>query len=269
MKAFELNSFLHSLDRGWMDLNTTVDTIKAGDPDAEVKSIAVGWQSYTWALERAVQLGCNVFITHEPTFYNHYDKADDPYAKLPGTKVKRDFIEQSGLVIIRCHDLWDQMPEIGIPDSWADFLGLKHLVLRDVFYQIYEIPETSAGQFAKLVAGLVRQLGQNGVAFIGPVDKPIRRVGIGTGAISHYYDFVSKYNVDLAICSDDSIDGWKDGEYAIDHQIPIIVANHAVSEEIGIRNLARFLQESFPFIRVCHIPQGCIYQLIEGDVPKS
>ena len=48
MKARELQSYLRSLNGGWMKFGKTVDTFKAGDPEAEIKGIAVGWMSYTW-----------------------------------------------------------------------------------------------------------------------------------------------------------------------------------------------------------------------------
>ena len=42
MKALELQSYLRSLNGGWMKLDRTVDTFKAGDPDSEIEGIAVG-----------------------------------------------------------------------------------------------------------------------------------------------------------------------------------------------------------------------------------
>lgn len=266
MKAIELLTYLHSLDRGWMDLNTTVDTFKAGDPEAEVKGIAVAWQSYTWALEKAVQLGCNIFITHEPTFYTHRDKLDDPFSnQLPGFFKKKQWIEEQGLVILRCHDLWDQMPEIGITDSWARLLGLEHAVLKDGYYQVYEVPETRVDHFAERVADLVKPLGQDSVKVLGPLDRRVSRVGIGTGAVASLVAFTEKYQVDLAVCTDDAFTYWRDGEYAIDQQIPVIVVNHAVSEEMGIRNLAIHLKNSFPLIPVHHIAQGCAFKFIPSQ----
>ena len=44
--------------------------------------------------------------------------------RFPGVRAKRQFIEDNDLVIIRCHDLWDQMPDIGIPGFVGDIIGL-------------------------------------------------------------------------------------------------------------------------------------------------
>lgn len=263
MKAVDLLNYLYSLDQGWMDFKTTVDTFKSGDPETEISGIAVAWQSYTATIKKALQLGCNVFITHEPTFYNHYDLPDDGfYTSLPGYREKKKFIEESGLVILRCHDLWDQMPGIGITDTWAKVLGLEKIIHRSAYYQVYEIPEITSGDFARRVAAAVQPLGQAGVEFIGPLDTPVQRVGIGTGAISNLFGYASTYEFDLAVCADDATVQWQDGEYATDQQIPMILVNHAVSEEMGIQSLARHLQAQFPHIPIHHIPQGCTYRLI-------
>src|SRR5690242_4225952 len=52
----------------------TVDTFKAGNPDAQVKGIAVTMMATLDVLQRAAAVGQNLIITHEPTFYNHLDK---------------------------------------------------------------------------------------------------------------------------------------------------------------------------------------------------
>ena len=87
MKAQDVQDYLRSLAGEWQYPADTVDTFKAGDPSAEVRGIAVGWMSYTWALQRALELGCNVFITHEPTYYNHWDN-DQAIFRLPGVERK-------------------------------------------------------------------------------------------------------------------------------------------------------------------------------------
>jgi len=102
------------MDGGWVNWGNTVDTFKSGDPTTEVRGVAVGWMGYTWALQRALELDCNMFITHEPTYYNHHNQNIFRYQ---GVAAKRK------LIILRCHDLWDQVPGIGIPDSWATQLG--------------------------------------------------------------------------------------------------------------------------------------------------
>ena len=52
----------------------TVDTFKAGNPEALVRGIATTGMATFDVLKRAAGEGRNFVITHEPTFYNHLDQ---------------------------------------------------------------------------------------------------------------------------------------------------------------------------------------------------
>jgi putative NIF3 family GTP cyclohydrolase 1 type 2 len=261
MKVDEIQAFLRSLNGGWMKPEETVDTFKAGNPQSEVRGIAVGWMSYKWALERAQSLGCNVFITHEPTFYDHRDNQLELFA-MDRVRQKQKWIEENGIVILRCHDLWDQMPNIGIPDSWGAFLTLGDAIDGEGYFRIYDVSGKTALEVAQHVAGRVALVGQQAVQLVGLADQPVTRVAIGTGAITPFLRFVSQYNVDLAICSDDGTTYWRDAAFAIDMGISLIIVNHPVTEEAGMINLAKCLQNQFPEIPVHHIGQQCMYRLV-------
>jgi len=43
LSANDVQLYVRSLGADWVDPQRTVDTFKAGDPDMEVKGIAVGW----------------------------------------------------------------------------------------------------------------------------------------------------------------------------------------------------------------------------------
>ena len=268
MKAQDVQDYLHSLARDWQYPIDTVDTFKAGDPQATVRGIAVGWMSYTWALRHALDLGCNLFITHEPTYYNHRDDDADIF-RFPAVSEKRKFIQDNDLVIIRCHDLWDQMPAIGIPDTWGKQLNLGPAIDGDTFIRVYATVGMTAAEFAEHVAECTAEYGQPAVQLLGPPNKIVRRVSIGTGAITPYLQCVERFAIDLAICTDDGIDYWRDGAFAIDAEIPIIVVNHAVSEEIGVHSLAEQLRRQFPAIPVHHIRQRCMYRLFGRATQKE
>ena len=79
------------------------------------------------------------------------------------------------------------------------------------------------------------------------------------------WNALERFGIDLAICTDDGIDYWRDGGFAIDMDIPIIVVNHMVSEEIGVQRLAETLSRQFPTIPVRHIKQRCMYRLVRAE----
>lgn len=262
MLARDLQAFFRSLDGGWMDLEQTVDTYKSGGPEVEITGIAVSWMSTRAALARAVELGCNVFVTHEPTYYNHYDDPDSSIFELPGARSKRAFVEESGLTILRCHDLWDQVPEVGIPDAWGQALGLGPAIAGEGYYRVYDVAGRTAGDVARQVAVKSAAFGQQGVQFIGDPDQPVSRVAIGTGAITPLFTYVAEFDVDLAICTDDGFTYWQHGAYAMDAGLPVIIVNHATSEEPGMMRLANTIQNQFPFVPVHFIPRGCVYRML-------
>ncbi len=261
LTAGEVHAYLKSLDGGWVDWKKTVDTFKSGTPEAVVKGIAVGWMSYTGALKKALELGCNLFVTHEPTYYNHRDNDPDIF-RFPEVKAKREFIEKNGLVIIRCHDVWDQYPEIGIPTGWGKLLELGQPIDGAGYYYVYDGKGRTAGDIARQIAARTAPLGQPAVQFIGPEDKPVRRVVLGTGAITPMFHFIEKLAADMAICTDDDFTNWRDGAFAIDTGFPVAVVNHPVSEEYSMKLLAGHLSRKFPQVPVHHIPQRCMYRLI-------
>jgi hypothetical protein len=267
MKAQDVQDYLRSLNGGWVNVEKTVDQFKTGDPNAEVRGVAVGWMGYTWALRKALELGCNVFVTHEPTFYDNYkDDAKEGIPDMPGARAKWQFVQDSGLVIIRCHDLWDQMPGIGIPASWGEWLGLGQPIAGgDGIFRVYDAGGRTARDVARQVAAKTKAFGQDVVELAGPADRPVNRICIGTGAITPFWRMLKEYDADMAICADDGIWYWRDGGYAIDNDIPLLVVHHHVAEEAGLMNLAKRLMSAFPAVPVHHIPERCMYTTIRAE----
>ena len=262
VRAADVRDYLLKLGP-WVNPNDTVDTFKAGDPQTVVKKIAVAWMPYLWTIQRALDEGCNLLVCHEPVYYNHTDK-DDAVFLFEVTRRKKQLIESSGLVIYRCHDVWDRVEGIGIPDAWGEFLGFSKLVNRSTFCHVYEIPETTSGELARSVAGKLQAFGHETVQLIGPADKRVRRIGIGTGAITPFREMAGRLEADLAICTDDGFTFWSDATMAIDMGYPVIVVNHASSEEPGMRKLAARLREVFPSVPVTAIAQECMFRTIRA-----
>jgi len=67
MKCKDIDSYFRTAFP-FVNWQTTCDGFKYGDPNREITKIAVGWQSLMESLEDAAGKGCNLFITHEPTF---------------------------------------------------------------------------------------------------------------------------------------------------------------------------------------------------------
>jgi len=261
LTAGHVEDHLRSLAGGWEYPEDTVDTFKAGGRDTIVTGIAVAWLPFTWALQRAHDLGCSLFVTHEPTYYDHLDSREELFSlDIPARR--RSLIESWGMAVLRCHDLWDRHPTGGITVSWGEYLGLTELVASSEYARVYAVEPRPARAIAEDVANVTQGLGQEGVRLVGDADRIVERVCVGTGAISPYLDLVRDLAPDLIICSDDGMDFWRDGAFAVDGGPPIVVVHHGVSEEPGVARLAAHLADSFPEVDVHHISQRAMYEFI-------
>jgi putative NIF3 family GTP cyclohydrolase 1 type 2 len=239
----------------------SVDRVTEGDGTQEVRGIAVAWMPYLSVIEDAIRLGCNVVVAHEPAFYDHFDR-DVDLDRLPATQAKRLLIANNGIAIVRCHDAWDTFPGVGVLDSWARLLDLGPELGRSEFGRVMDVSGRTARLLARRVANRTKALGQPAVQLIGDADTPVSRVAIGTGAITPYFAFLREFGADCAICTDDGIEYWREGLYAIDNHVPIIVVNHGVAEEAGMIGLAQHLKLAVPQVPVHHFAQGCMYKLV-------
>ncbi len=259
MKAIDIKNHMQTIGT-WVNWDKTCDRFITGDPETEVRGIAVAWQARTSALKQAVEMGCNLFITHEPVFYNHMDDDERLFAQ-PHCKEKGLYIEQNRLVIFRCHDVWDQMPVVGIVDRWGAQLGLSEKLNSDRFHSVYQSPVATLGELAKHVAEHTREIGQNAVQMVGEPDAPVNRVAIGCGAITRY-ETMTSLGADAIIGTDDGMNYWADGAWCLDRGIPLVIVNHCTAEEPGMKSLAQYVSEQFPGVPTHFIPQGCMYRTV-------
>jgi len=110
MKAFEIMNELFAYAED-VDFSKTCDTCKAGNPEREVKKVAVTMIATVDIIRQAKQWGAHLLITHEPTYYSHYDIEVDEKIQ----NEKRKLVEESGMTVYRYHD----HPHRTIPDMVA------------------------------------------------------------------------------------------------------------------------------------------------------
>ncbi len=243
----------------WIDWSRGIDGFKIGDPDAEVTGIAVAWIAIDEALREAHELGCNVFVTHEDPFYAQVRPAPETYEP---TLAARRFLEETGMLIYRCHDAWDTWPEIGVLDSWATVLGLEgEPANADTYYKVYDVGPTEAGDLGRRILERVKPLGQESVIFYGDETTVVSKLGIGTGAIANPFKMV-ELGADALLCTDDPLHTTSELGWCLDMGVPVFVVNHATAEVTGIAHLATYVAQQFSDVPVEHLPQGCMYSTI-------
>lgn len=265
MTAHELHLWLRSLHPV---PEPSVDRIITGSPATIVRGIAVVWMPTWAALREAANAGCNVVVAHEPTYYTHldFDGFEKEFSPLPHAAAravfktrddKRRWIEEQGMVVIRCHDVLDAMSG-GVVDSLATALGFETVdrVTTAGHYRVVRIePPLAAETLAQRLADRFGALGQPGVAFHGDPHRQVRSLGLGTGYGSEVWKFI-ELGAEMCVTIDDRIKTWTEAPWADDAGYPLIVIHHGTSEEWGVRRLREIVAEKFPGENVLLLAQG-------------
>ena len=262
MKAIEINRhFLSQAD--WVDPERTVDRVIIGDPEKEVRRVLVTWIASFQAARAAVERGVDLLMTHEPTFWVHANELDH-LEDSELARAKREFIEQNGLVVLRNHDVWDRMPQVGIPWAWARFLGLgdEPAAIGAAGYQHrYDIPPVTLDELAARLAARTATIGETAVQVVGDASQRVSRVGIGTGCGCGIRAF-REMGCDVSVVCDDGSCYWSVIQRAADAGHPVIRVNHGTSEEPGMATLTQYINDHLPGVQAQHLPHGSSFRLV-------
>jgi len=231
----------------------TVDTFKAGDPETKVTGMAVTMMATLDVLQRAAAAGDNFVITHEPTFYNHLDKADDLPEKDadPVLAQKRAFIEQHHLIIWRFHDHWHRRNPDGIEAGmvrklgWGKFQDPKNQYL-------FTLPETTVGQLAVF---LEKTLDLHAMRVVGDRTMKVTRVAFSPGAAGFGREARALEMPDVQLLITGESREWETVEYVADagaegRRKALIMLSHVPSEQAGMEECARWLKTFLPGVRI-------------------
>jgi putative NIF3 family GTP cyclohydrolase 1 type 2 len=246
----------------WVDRDTTVDRIIAGDPDAHVDRCLVTWMPSSKALRCMVDRGIRLMICHEPTFWNH--REDRPTPDNPESQEKFAYIQDHSITILRNHDCWDRWPEVGIPWAWADFLGLGNqpkAVSPNGYQHRYDIEPVSLEVFARQVAKQCENIGEPLVQVTGDASQRVSRIGVGTGCVCDIPTY-QKMDCDCSIVCDDGSCYWSGIQRAEDFRHPVIRVNHGTSEEPGMVTLTKYINDRLEGLRAEHLPHGSTFRLV-------
>jgi putative NIF3 family GTP cyclohydrolase 1 type 2 len=235
----------------------TVDTFKAGNPDAPVTGIAVTMMATLDVLQRAVESGNNLIITHEPTFFDHLDKATDiaEGESNPVLAAKRAFIEKRGLIIWRFHDHWHARTPDGIEAGMVHALGWEQFQDPANEY-LFKLPPAS---LADLAAEIKTRLQMHVMRVVGDPYMSVTRVGLSPGAAGFGPETMAlgMQNVEVLILGETR--EWETVEYVSDaiseckHKA-LIILGHIPSEQAGMEEYARWLKTFITEVPINFIP---------------
>lgn len=243
-------------------LSKTVDTVKSGDPTQRVTGIATTFLATAEVIQQAADKNVNLIITHEPTYYNHYDETD--WLKNDAVyQFKRRLLEDNGIVVWRFHDYW----HLHQPD------GILHGFLKQVGWEAYEdqdrenicvIPATTLGELARFFK---EKLNLHRPFMTGDPDMKCRQIGLLLGAMGgrHHMRMLSTEDIEVLVVGETP--EWETCEYVRDAsfagmQKGLIVLGHAVSEEPGMQWLVEWLQPKVAEVPVYHMPAKDPFRLV-------
>ena len=234
----------------------TVDTVKLGDAAQDITGIVVSFLATCEVIEQAVQVGANLIITHEPTFYNHLD-GTDWLKNHPVYQAKRRLIEENGIVIWRFHDYLHSMP----PDSTV--MGLLHELNWEAnlspeqtyLSQIQPLTLLELGRWVK------KRLGLTTIRIVGDLTWHCERIAIlpGFPPAEFQMECLGDTGADVLITGE--IHEWETSEYVRDaahlgYKKGLIVIGHAASEEPGMRWIIPWLEERLPSVAIHFVSTG-------------
>ncbi|MBL8236039.1 MAG: Nif3-like dinuclear metal center hexameric protein [Bryobacterales bacterium] len=230
----------------WRD--QTVDTLKSGTPESKVTGIATTFMSTLEVLQKAVADGKNMIVTHEPTFYAGDDGTASTAAD-PIVVAKKAYIERHNIVIFRFHDHWHMRRPDGIRTGMLNELG-------------WQQDQTHNTTLKQLAADVKTKLKISTVRVIGDSGQRITKVALNPGYANLAGAMRALATADVLIIGEAR--EWEIYEYVQDLNAngtrkALIVLGHAISEEGGMKECARWLKTFVPELPIAHIPAGELF----------
>lgn len=235
----------------------TVDTFKAGDPNAKVTGIALTMMATLDVLQRAAAKNENLIITHEPTFYDHLDTSKElPQGEDDAVlKEKRAFIESHHLIIWRFHDHWHRRKPDGILTGVVKQLGWEKFQDANNQY-LFTIPETTLG---KLSTELQEKLGIYVMRVVGDRDMKVKRIAFSPGSAGFHREVAALEMPDIELLITGESREWETVEYVADalaegRHKALVMLSHVPSEQPGMKECTTWLKTFVTEVPVEFVP---------------
>jgi putative NIF3 family GTP cyclohydrolase 1 type 2 len=234
---------------GGRKLEKTCDQLIEGNWEHQVTGVVTTFMATVDVIRRAVDMGCNLVITHEPTYFTGLDRTD--WLKSdPVYQRKKVLIEDNHISIWRYHDHMHLGKTDLIYAGLLKYLGWENYLDANLpLPHCYSIPSVS---LAALVGFLKKTLGMKVIRIIGDPEMICSRVGIlvgggslGLGQEEMPARLMNDQKLDVMICGE--ITEWTLSAYirdaaALGFNKAMVIVGHERSEEPGMKDLADRLQ---------------------------
>jgi putative NIF3 family GTP cyclohydrolase 1 type 2 len=218
-----------------------VDHFTVGGPETVVRGIATVMMCSLDALKDSLKAGCNMVITHEPTWWSHPDRVDE-LQDDPLYKAKLEYVTRNNMVVYHMHDhLHALRPVDGIHVGTAKVLGWTQYMHKDN-PRYYTLPAMTVLDMAKHIQSRMKA---RTLRVIGDPALMVREMyasygnfgGIGGAQIMDNVDVMvigEAQDWDLPMFMQDSV--------AAGRKKAFIVIGHVLSEQWGMEYAAEWLR---------------------------
>ena len=234
---------------GGRKFKKTCDQLIQGNWEHQVTGVVTTFMATVDIIRQAVDMGCNLIITHEPTYFTGLDKTD--WLKSdPVYQRKKALINDNQISIWRYHDHMHLGNADLIYAGVLKDLGWTNYLDKDFpLPHCYSIPSTSVGD---LVSFFKKTLNMKVIQVVGDPGMKCSRIGIlvgggslGLGQEEMPAKLMNDQQLDVMICGE--ITEWTLSAYvrdaaALGFDKAMIIVGHERSEEPGMKELANRLQ---------------------------
>jgi putative NIF3 family GTP cyclohydrolase 1 type 2 len=260
MTALELIRELETLNGASVNSEKTVDTVKCGDVNRSVSKVGVTMFATCDVIRKAAEMGVELLITHEPTFYKNAEtiSPEDSVAMQ-----KHQMLMDADLVLYRYHDHPHSTADDMIDCGTIYASGLKGSVNGKPYWAITGFSLDEPMTARQIAETLEENLSTRHIRIAGAMDVPGRRIAFACGTPGHIWDLLRSPDWDFIVTGE--LCEWAEAEYARDLAAlgggkAILVTGHCISEYAGMEVLAEVIQKNHPELQVKYLHCGDVYQ---------
>ena len=259
------------------------DDYKCGDPDVECTGVVCAMSPTVHVIHKAIELGANLIVVHEPTFYTSADE-DGWFEEFDNAiyEEKRKLLDDHGIVIWRDHDHMHANDPDSIFTGVLKYMGWEDKAQIDTDTGLYahylvQIEETSVEE---LCHRLIDTIGINGARVVGDPKARVSKIAL----VGHLFpnDYIRKdgskgeYSVKVIETLEKKADliipgeviDWTTLSYIRDavqlgHTKAAICIGHYNWEELGMRYMKDWLPGLLnEEVKVTYVPSEDMYSYV-------
>lgn len=232
----------------------------AGRMNKEVSRVYIALDATDEVIDRALEAGADMLITHHPLIFSPVKKVtDDNFITRRIVKLIQNDISYYAM-----HTNYDVL---GMAELSEKILGLKDTEVLDVTRDAEGIPE-GIGRIGRLEKEMTleeccvyvkHRLKLGSLKVFGDMERSVKRVAVSPGSGKTAIRSAVEKGADVLVTGDI---GHHDGLDAVEQGLSVIDAGHYGTEYIFIDDMKNFLQKKLPVLDVISAPERHPFQVL-------